>query len=79
MFTPDSVSADVAEFCVIPVTFVPMTAEMVVVPVPVPELVMVPIILTEPVEIVIAPQEELPTVYVVTFPVPVIPPLNIVP
>lgn len=55
VFTPDNVSAEVAELCVIPVTLAPITAEMVVGAIPVPELVMVPVLLTEVVKKVTVP------------------------
>ena len=54
----------------IPVTLVPMTAEMVVVPVPVPELVMVPALLSGVAETVKAPEL---LALKVTLPVPVMP------
>jgi hypothetical protein len=68
---PDNVSAEVAEFCVIPVTLVPMTAEITCVPLPELELVIVPVIFTEPVISLIIP---VLVELIVTFPVPVIPP-----
>lgn len=43
---PDKINAEVLLFCVIPVTLLPITAEMVVVPLPAPELVIVPVLLT---------------------------------
>ena len=43
VLAPDRVSCEVAEFCTMPVTLVPMTAEMVEVPLPEPKLVIVPI------------------------------------
>ena len=54
MLTPERVRAEVAEFCVMPVTFGPMTELIVIVPVPVPELEIVPVWLMVPVLILIA-------------------------
>ena len=64
---------DEAEFWITPVTFVPMTAEMVVFPKPAPELVIVPMLLTATVVILIADQ----FVLIVRSPVPVIPPVTV--
>ena len=74
VFIPDKVNCDVALFWMTPVTLVPMTALMVVVPVPVPELVMVPVWLIEVVERVIVPVLVL---FIIMFPVPVMPPFRI--
>lgn len=70
---PDKVSADVAEFCVMPVTFVPITELMVTAPAPEPELVMVPVLFTEVVERRIASAVAL-LLLSIKLPVPVVPP-----
>ena len=46
VLTPESVSPEVELFCTTPVTLVPITALISELPEPVPELVMVPILLT---------------------------------
>ena len=50
MFAPLKVNNEFALFCVTPVTLVPITALMSVEPVPVPEFVMVPVLLMAVVE-----------------------------
>ena len=71
-----------------PVTLVPMTELMVVVPVPAPMFVIVPVLLSEPVEKVIVPDPELllmvrlfvpvtPPVKVVEMPLPVLPMVSV--
>ena len=74
VFAPLSVSCEVAEFWITPVTFVPMTAEIVVVPVPVPELVIVPVWLIGSLEISNQPALVASRM---TLPVPVMPPAMI--
>ena len=70
---PDSVSADVAEFCVIPVTLDPITELIVTAPVPAFKFVIVPTLFTDAVESVRV--NVLLPLSVKLF-VPVIPPLN---
>lgn len=68
---PDKESGEVELFWITPVTFVPITAEIVAVPEPAPELVIVPVLLIGLVWIVI------PCVFVtlmIILPLPVIPP-----
>ncbi len=54
---PVKTKLDVLLFCVTPVTLAPMTELIVVVPEPVPELVIVPALLTLPEESVMPPVE----------------------
>ena len=78
VLVPESVSGQVAELCVIPVTFYPMLLEIVIplVP-PLAELfVIVPVGLTAPVEIVMTPVVE-DRFESVMLPVPVIPPVSV--
>ena len=71
VFAPLKVNCDVALFWTTPVTFVPMTAEMVVVPPSLePELVIVPVLLTGVVEKVILAK---PSESITKLPVPVMP------
>ena len=72
VFAPDKVSCDVALFWITPVTFVPMTELMVVVPEPEPELVMVPALLMDAPEMVVLLEVKL---LIIIFPVPVTPPV----
>lgn len=74
VLTPDKVNCDVALFWMTPVTLVPMTELMVVVPLPAPELVIVPILLIETVERVVV---LVFVVLIITLPVPVMPPDNV--
>lgn len=67
---------EVALFSVMPVTLEPTPLVILAVPVPVPELVMVPALATLPVEMVIAPPVLLSLI--VRFPVPVMPPVTVV-
>ena len=73
VFTPESIRLEVAEFSITPVTFVPMIAEIVLSPAPEPELVIVPMWLTEVVERVIPAASEL-LLFKIKLPVPVVPP-----
>lgn len=72
---PDKSKFDVALFWMTPVTFVPMTAEIVVVPEPAPILVTVPALLIVAVENVMVPEVAL--LLMVKLLVPVTPPENI--
>lgn len=74
VLAPDKVNCDVALFWTTPVTFVPITALIVVVPVLEPEFVIVPVLLTEVVDRVTVDEPEL---FIIKFPVPVIPPLRV--
>ena len=74
VLAPESVNCDVALFWITSVTFVPMTALMVVVPAPELELVIVPMLLMEVVESKVKPIVGL---LIVILPVPVTPPVNI--
>ena len=73
MFTPLKVKKLVALFCVTPVTLAPSPALMSVEPVPVPEFVMVPVLLMAVVERVMPLAKEL-LLLRIKFPVPVMPP-----
>src|SRR5262249_57717702 len=73
---PLTVSADVVLFSVIPVTFEPTAALIVVVPLPAPILVTVPALLTAAVESVMVPVVAL--LLIVRLLVPVTPPLKVV-
>ena len=72
---PLRVRADVALFCVMFVTFEPTPPLIVTLPVPLPELVIVPVLFTEAVEIVMPLAVEL-LLLRVKSPVPVIPPVT---
>ena len=72
VLVPLRVRADVALFCVMFVTFDPTPPLIVTLPVPLPELVIVPVLLAEAVEIVM-PLEVLPSFLRVRLPVPVMP------
>ena len=75
MLAPERVSCEVELFWMTPVTFGPMTALIVVVPLPVPEFVIVPELLTEVFERVIVLPDP-PVAFSIKLPVPVIPPVN---
>lgn len=71
---PERVSAEVLLFCTTPVTLVSMTELMSVTPLPLPEFVIVPTLLTVPVEKVRPP----PALALITrLFVPVTPPLKV--
>jgi len=74
VFTAESVNPEVLLFSVTPVTFVPITALIVVVPAPVPEFVIVPPLFRLVVEAVIAPP---PLALKIRLPVPVTPPESV--
>ena len=76
MFAPDKVRLEVALFSVTPVTLVPMIALISVPPLPVPEFVMVPVLLT------VAPERVIPLaiellLFRVRLPVPLTPPVRV--
>ena len=73
VFTPESVSPEEVLFCITPVTFVPMMALIAVLPVPEPELVMLPVLLIEVPESVTPLAMEL-LLFRTRFPVPLAPP-----
>jgi len=76
VLAPERVNCDVALFWMTPVTFVPMTALIVVVPLPEPEFVIVPMLFTEFVDkVIVAPLLAL-CALIVILPVPVTPPVN---
>jgi len=76
VLTPVKVNDEVELFWTTPVTLVPMTELIVVAPEPAPELVIVPVLLTDTVERVMMP---IPVAFNVIFPilVPVTPPLKV--
>jgi len=74
--TPASTNFDVPLFCVSPVTFVPMTALISVLPVPLPEFVTVPALFTEAVDKVI-PLAVVLLLLSTKLPLPVTPPDNV--
>ena len=76
VFAPDKVNCEAALFWITPNTLVPMIALIVTAAVPLPEFVMVPLLLTDAVERVIVP---VLVSFNVIFPVPVIPPLKVGP
>ena len=76
VFWPERTSEELALFSKTPVTLLPMLLMIVVVPEPMPELVMVPALLTDPVENVIVPLPEL-WLASVRLNAPVTPPLKV--
>lgn len=75
VFIPESVRAEVDEFCVIPVTLVPIMPEIRVVPEPAPELVIVPIIFTLFPRFALSSVVPVLVLFIIILPVPAIPPL----
>ena len=75
VFAPERVRAEVELFCVTPVTLVPMTELIKTLPVPLPELVIVPVLLAELPEIVM-PFAVALSLLMTRLPVPVMPPVT---
>ena len=76
VFAPDSVRVEVALSWTTPVTLVPMGALIKTLPVPLPELVIVPVLLTDAVEIV-TPLAVEPSFLKIRLPVPMMPPVRV--
>ena len=76
VFAPDSLRVEVALSWTTPVTLVPMGALIKTLPVPLPELVIVPVLLTDAVEIVVPLAVE-PSFLKIRLPVPVMPPVRV--